>query len=245
MPAHTKAAGRAVRKQNVENLRAAASKVREIASIPQGLANGQVMRRKRGDASDESTIDLICTLVSNGATVVDALNEAKLDRECWYRWRRENHFDANNKYQEAALCYLELMADRTLKVFEDLEAKREAAKQTLRDRMTIYYAAQDRHEKDLRKWRGQDPEARGEAPMYEGPREPKYDGPEEWELSSAKEKAAMWKFHLQAGLERFKKSETVTHNVQTSILHTIDVKNIDPEKALATYHRLIEGKLEK
>lgn len=244
-------AGRVIKKQHAENLRIATERARAIVKqhMAEGQVTGHTMNRKRGTVSDETTIDKVCTLVANGATVVDALNEAQIDRQDWYRWKRENYLGANDKYQDAALCYLELMADRTLKVFEDLETQREAAKQALRDRTALYWSAQNQHEINMRKWRSDNlgiPVAeRGEAPMYEGPQEPKYDGPEEWELSLAKEKAAMWKFHLQAGLERFRKAQEGAVNVNHSILHTIDVSNIEPGKALETYHRLIEGKVEK
>ncbi|MGZ5694591.1 MAG: hypothetical protein ACXWII_24650, partial [Burkholderiales bacterium] len=125
-----KSSGTCVQKQSTENLRAAAAKAREIVQIPDGLANDNVMKRKRGLISDESCIEQICDLVSEGATVYDALRHVQLRRQDWYEWVRRNHCDASDKYQEAALCYLELMADRTLKVFEDFEAKREAAKRT-------------------------------------------------------------------------------------------------------------------
>jgi Bacteriophage Sf6, terminase small subunit-like len=238
MPPHTKAAGRAVKNQNTENARVAAAKAREIVNMPDGLMGGQVMRRKRGTISDESCIDNIIDLISEGSTVHDALQHAGVHRRDWYRWIKENHHGASDKYQDAALSFLELMADRTLKVFENLEAKREADKQVLRDKTSEWHAAHHQHEIKMREWRGQG--ERGEAPLYDGPSEPKYDGPEEWELGSAKEKAAMWKFRLQAGLTRFKKAEEHNVNISQNILHTIDVKNMPGPLGTSTGGRASE-----
>ena len=47
--------------------------------------------------------------------------------------------------------------------------------------------------------------------MYEGPYEPTYDGPGDWELASAREKLKMWQLHMTARIERFKKREQHDH----------------------------------
>jgi hypothetical protein len=63
----------------------------------------------------------------------------------------------------------------------------------------------------LRDWRATDPHV-GKEPVYEGPFEPSYDGPEDWELAAAREKLKTWHLHISAGIDRFKKKEQVdTH----------------------------------
>lgn len=204
---HTKAAGRAIAKQNKENLKAAATKARGIVKMPDGLINGNVLRRKRGTQTDEDCIDQICSLISNGVTVVDALQHVKLDPKDWYKWQRNNYCYAMNQYEDALHCHLEVMVDRTLKVFVDLEAKREAAKLKLIADSYEWKDARRAFSKKLEAWRALDPDTRGAEPKYDGLHEPAYHGPGEWELASAKAKANMWKFHMQSGLKRFKKRE--------------------------------------
>ena len=97
----------------------------------------------------------------------------------------------------------------------------------------------------MRKWRRSDEKTRGDEPMYEGPYEPTYDGPGDWELASAREKLKMWQLHMTARIERFKKREQHDHmhTDWRSIWHTIDVKSIKPGEALETYYKLIDGKI--
>jgi hypothetical protein len=121
------------------------------------------------------------------------------------------------------------MADRTLKVYEELEARRDAAQK-------IYWT-------ELEAYRAWDKET------SDGPRppEPVYKGPAEWELASAKERVKQMNVHLEAGLERFRKKNETTINTHMSgsIVHEVDVKNTGTaEEVLREYHKMIEGKVE-
>ena len=90
-------------------------------------------------------------------------------------------------------------------MFEQLEATRKEAKRTLREKVAEWNEAHREHDRAMHEWRAQDPEARGPEPFYYGPPEPIYEGPAELELNSAIEKARIWRFHLAAGLKRFRK----------------------------------------
>jgi hypothetical protein len=93
----------------------------------------------------------------------------------------------------------------------------------------------------LRDWRATDPHV-GKEPVYEGPFEPSYDGPEDWELAAAREKLKTWHLHISAGIDRFKKKEQVEPLINQSILHTLNIDKLQtPEQALDAYHELIDG----
>ena len=148
----------------------------------------------------------------------------------WHKWRKENYFNAGKMFDFAHQCHLEAMADKTLQVFLQLEAKRESC-------MAEFKQKHDEWEKQMNE-RALDARA---------PVEPIYWGPSEWELSSAREKAKMWHTHLQAGLERFRKQQDITHNINSnqSVLHEVVIKKDKfPADALRAYHKLIEGKVD-
>lgn len=224
-------ANREVAKQNVEDALAFIDRHREIVELPPGRVDGDTMRRKRGTRDDEDTVQEILLMYAQGATLTEVLKHVGLPYVTWHKWRTEDRHQLKARYEFAHVCHLEAMADKTLLVFEQLEARRNAC-------MAEFKVKHDAWVETMNAWVSDDEKTAR-------PIEPIYWGPSEWDLNSAREKAKVWDRHLAVGLERFKKMDTVTHNINTSILHTIDVKNIDPEKALATYHRLIEGKLEK
>jgi hypothetical protein len=174
--------------------------------IPDALKTGNTAFRKRGDASDLETINTICGLVAQGVIAVEAVKQANLPWATWHKWRRLNHCKADERYDFAYKCHLEAMADKTLKVYEALEAKREQC-------LEKYYA----EHRAWREWSKDNDEDRR-------PPEPLYEGPAEWELNSAKEKVKQWNIHLEAGLVRFRRRQETTLNTNTSqsIVHEVE-----------------------
>ena len=205
------------------------------------------MTRKRGARADDDVIQEAMEIFAQGITLTASLRYVGLPYATWHKWLKQDHCQSKERYSFALNCHLEAMSDKTLHVIEQLEADRAVAKKTLREKLAQWHKAHRDHELAMRKWRASDEKTRGEEPFYDGPTEPTYDGPEEWELASTREKLKTWQTHLQSGLERFKKQQTIDHNhtVNQSILHTIDVKSLKtPEEALNAYHKLIEGKIE-
>ena len=221
-------ANREVAKQNVEDALAFIDRHREIVELPPKLVDGDTLRRKRGPRDDEDLVQEILLMYAQGATQTEVLKHVGLPYVTWHKWREDNYCQLKVRYAFAHVCHLEAMADKTLLVFEELEAKRERC-------MAEFKIKHDAWVKIMNERTGETQE--------HAPQEPKYWGPSEWDLNSAREKAKVWDRHLAVGLERFKKMDTV--NINTSVMHTIDIKNIKPGEALATYNRLIEGKLEK
>ena len=197
-------AGRAVAKINNDAL-AVAERNREIVELPPGLETNLTMKRKRGARTDDDVIEEICEIYAQGITITATLRYVGLPYATWHKWRKENHCHAEEHHAFAHLCHLEAIADKAVRMFELLEAQREAAKKKLGAELAAWHETHRKHDIELRKWRAQDPVTRPPQPSYEGPFKPSYDGPGEWELRSAKEKARIWRLHLAAGLKRFRK----------------------------------------
>ncbi len=237
-------AGRAVAKINNDAL-AVAERNREIVELPPGLETNLTMKRKRGARTDDDVIEEAMEIHAQGITLMASLRYVGLPYTTWHKWIKRDHCHTKERYECAHHCHLEAMVDKSLQVIEILEAERKDAKQKLRERLAEWHAAHREHERAMRKWRRSDEKTRGDEPMYEGPSEPTYDGPGDWELASAREKIKTWQLHITAGIERFKKREQHDHMHMggRSILDTIDVKSIKPGEALETYHKLIDGKI--
>lgn len=226
-------AGRSVAKQNIEDALAFIDRHREIVELPPKHVDGDTMRRKRGTREDEDTVQEILLMYAQGATMTEVLKHVGLPYVTWHKWRDEDRHQLKVRYAFAHVCHLEAMADKTLLVFEELEAKREEC-------MAIFKTKHDAWVTTMNEWEAE------KHPDIARPIEPIYWGPSEWELNSAREKAKIWNTHLAVGLERFKKMDTVDVNINQNILHTIDMKTLDtPEEAMKAYTKLIEGKVEK
>jgi hypothetical protein len=197
-------AGREVAQSNNDVL-AFADRNREIIQLPEGLETGETMRRERGARTDDDVIQEVIEIFAQGITITASLRYVGLPYATWHKWRKENHCHAEELHALAHLCHLEAIANKTLRMFELLEAQREEAKKKLRAELAAWHEAHRKHDIEVDKWRAEDPETRGPKPVYDGPFKPSYNGPGEWELSSAKAKAKIWRLHLGAGLDRFRK----------------------------------------
>ena len=197
-------AGRAVAKINNDAL-AFAERNREIVELPPGLETNLTMKRKRGARTDADVIDEICEMYAQGITITATLRYVGLPYATWHKWRQENHCHAEEYHAFAHTCHLHAIADKIVHMFELLEAQRKAAKKKLREELAVWHAAHREHDRAMQEWRALDPETRGPVPVYDGPFEPSYKGPDKWELSWAKEKAKMWHLHFRAGLKRLRK----------------------------------------
>jgi hypothetical protein len=88
-------------------------------------------------------------------------------------------------------AHLEVMADRTLQIYEELKAQRESE-------MSKFIAAHDA-------WRDKmDNLEKGEKP----PREPIYRGPTEWELSLAEKRVSVRKWQLELRHAKFQRTRS-------------------------------------
>ena len=239
-------AGREVAKINNDAL-AFAERNREIVELPEGLETNLTLKRKRGARTDDDVIEEAMEIHGQGITLMASLRYVGVPYTTWHRWHKRDHCHAKERYEFAHHCHMEAMSDKSLQLIEQLIAQRKGAKRKLRERLAQWHKAHQDFDDEHDKWSEKDAATRGPAPRYKGPPEPSYDGPEDWELAAAREQLKTWQLHMAAGIDRFKKKEQIDHNhtVNQSILHTIDVKNIKPEEALATYHKLIEGKLSK
>ena len=239
-------AGRAVAKINNDAL-AFAERNREIVELPPGLETNRTMKRKRGARTDDDVVQEAMERHSQGITLTASLRYVGLPWATWHKWYKKDHCQAKERYAFAHHCHMKAIADKSLQVIEQLIAERKDAKQQFRERLVEWNEARRNHEKAMQKWRLSDDATRGSEPIYDGPMDPHYDGPEDWELAAAREQLKTWQLHMAAGIDRFKKKQGIEHNhtVNQSILHTIDVKSIKPGEALATYHKLIAGKIER
>ena len=239
-------AGREAAKINNDAL-AFAERNREIVELPEGLETNLTLKRKRGARTDDDVIEEAMEIHGQGITLMASLRYVGVPYTTWHRWHKRDHCHAKERYEFAHHCHMEAMSDKSLQLIEQLIAQRKGAKRKLRERLAQWHKAHQDFDDEHDKRSEKDAATRGPAPRYKGPPEPSYDGPEDWELAAAREQLKTWQLHMAAGIDRFKKKEQIDHNhtVNQSILHTIDVKNIKPEEALATYHKLIEGKLSK
>ena len=96
---------------------------REIVEIPPGLESGKTMRRKRGARTDADCIYEICELISRGIIATAAVNFVAVSWATWQSWLRRNHEHARELFDFAYTCHLEAMADKTLLILDQLEAR--------------------------------------------------------------------------------------------------------------------------
>lgn len=182
--------------------------------------NARTLERARGMKSDIECINEVCGLVANGMGAVEAVKQVQLPWSTWHSWVERNHLLAKERYALAYKMHLEIRADQTIKIYDDLLEER-------RIKRAEYF-------KDHDDWRA----AEGKGP------EPIYKGPTEWELTAAKARVNGLQVHIKAGLERFKDTSEVNHNItsKTTAVHEVTIKKDEsPEDALRAYHKLIEG----
>jgi hypothetical protein len=199
-------------------------KNREIVELPAGLETGFTQNRKRGARTDTDCINEICELVSQGITATAAVKYVGLPWATWQAWLKKNHENAREKFNFAYNCHLEVMADNTLRIYEQLKAEREAA-------MQAYHAAH-------KKWR-QACDALREGDRR--PSEPVYEGPGDWELSLADKRVKARQWHLERRHEKFAAMQVIEQRGDVTISHEIDLKR-DPREAMREYLKLIDAR---
>ena len=151
---------------------------REIEELPEGLESGHVRRRKRGARSDSDCIDEICDLIASGITAKAACEYVGVPWATWQYWRRNNVENARGKSDLAYELHLQLLADLTLDIIDQLAEQRDAAKKT-------YHEAYEA-------WRTWKPSEQ----QKERPPAPTYMGPSELDLRIAEQcvKTRQWHF---------------------------------------------------
>ena len=151
---------------------------REIEELPEGLETGHVKRRKRGARSDRDCIDEICEIIAAGITAKAACEYVGVPWATWQYWRRNNVENARENSDFAYESHLEVMADSTLLIFDQLKEQREAA-------LKAYHEA-------YRAWQRWEPSEQ----QKERPPAPIYTGPSKLDLRIAKQRVKMrqWQF---------------------------------------------------
>jgi hypothetical protein len=210
------------------NVLAFADRNREIVELPEGLETGKVKRRKRGARTDRDCIDEICELIAQGITATASVKYVGVPWATWHKWVKLNHEQAREKYEFAYTCHLEVMADRTLQIYEELKAQRESE-------MSKFVAAHDA-------WRDQmDNLEKNKKP----PREPIYRGPTEWELSLAEKRVSIRKWQLELRHAKFQRKHQFESTQNISVLQEINIRDArSPQEAMAMYARLINARPE-
>jgi hypothetical protein len=64
-------------------------------------------------------------LISQGITATASVRYVGLPWATWQAWLKANHERARESYEFAYTAHLEVMADRTLQIYEELKAQRE------------------------------------------------------------------------------------------------------------------------
>ena len=211
--------------QEQSNVLAFVDRNREIEEIPERLETGFTKRRKRGVRTDSDCINEICELVSQGITATASVRFVGVPWATWQAWLKKNHEQARDKYEFAYACHLEVMADNTLRILEQLEAKREAA-------MRDYHAAH-------KAWREWMPKHKHD----KRPLEPIYEGPTDWELKLASEKVKARQWHLERRHEKFKSKHAVEQTKRVSVLSEINIRDArTPEEAMRMYTKLLDAR---
>jgi hypothetical protein len=137
-----------------------------------------------------------------------------------------NHERARESYEFAYTAHLEVMADRTIQIYEELKALRES-------KMAVYIEAHDAWCDKM------DEVKKGEKP----PREPVYRGPTEWELSLAEKRVAVRKWQLELRHAKFQRKHTIESKQSVSILQEINIREAKtPEEAMRAYAKLIDAR---
>ena len=107
----------------------------------------------------------ICEIYAQGTVMKEVLRYVGLSYAQWHKWRKDNYCFAGERFEFAHVCHLEAMADKTLRVFEQLEAERKAC-------MAAFSERHDAGEEKMNARQGDE----------RAPVEPIYWGPSEWEL---------------------------------------------------------------
>jgi hypothetical protein len=133
----------------------------------------------------------------------------------WQSWLKKNHEQAREKFDFSYGSHLEVMADATLRIFEQLKAEREAA-------VKVYHEAH-------RAWREWKPKSKGD----KRPPEPIYQGPTEFDLRLASERVKARQWHLERRHEKFANKQAVEQTNRTSIFQEININDAKtPEEAM-------------
>jgi hypothetical protein len=175
-----------------------ADRNREIVELPPGLETGGTMRRKRGARADRDCIDEICELIARGITATASVKYVGVPWATWQKWLKLNHERAPEQYEFAYTSHLEVMADRTLQIYEELKAQRDSEMAKFITAHDAWCERMDNLEKN-------------EKP----PREPTYRGPADWELSLAEKRVAVRKWQLELRHAKFQLSS----RDQSSVSH--------------------------
>ena len=209
------------------NVLAFVDRNREIEEIPEGLETGFTKRRKRGVRTDSDCINEICELVSQGITATASVRFVGVPWATWQAWLKKNHEQARDKYEFAYSCHLEVMADNTLRIFEQLKAERDAA-------LKAYNEAH-------RVWREWKPPA--QEPKTPRPPEPIYEGPTDLDVRLASERVKARQWHLERRHEKFRAKHSVEQTARVSILQEINIREAKtPEEAMRAYAKLIDAR---
>jgi hypothetical protein len=200
----------------------------EIVTLPKDLENGYTRRRKRGNRTDRDCIDEACDLIARGITATASIKYVGVPWATWQKWLKTNHERAAEQYEFAYTSHLEVMADRTLQIYEELKAQRESE-------MTKFIAAHDA-------WRDQmDNLEKNKKP----PREPVYRGPTEWELSLAEKRVSVRKWQLELRHAKFQRKHQIETTQDISVLQEINIRDArSPQEAMAMYTKLINARPE-
>ena len=102
--------------------------------------NGHTINRARGEKTDIQCINEVCGLVANGMGAVEAVKQVGLPWATWHAWVEQNHLLAKDRYALAYKMHLEIRADQTIKIYDDLLEER-------RIKRAEYFKAHD-------EWRG-------------------------------------------------------------------------------------------
>jgi hypothetical protein len=65
-------------------------------------------------------------LIAQGITATSASRYVGVPWATWWKWLKLNHENASTQYDAAYTSHLEVMADRTLQIYEELKALRES-----------------------------------------------------------------------------------------------------------------------
>jgi hypothetical protein len=209
------------------NVLAVYERNREIEELPPGLETGHTNRRKRGVRTDEDCINEVCELISRGITATASVRFVGVPWATWQAWLKKNHEQARDKYEFAYSCHLEVMADNTLRIFEQLKAERDAA-------LKAYNEAH-------RVWREWKPPAK--EPKTPRPPEPIYEGPTDLDVRLASERVKARQWHLERRHEKFRAKHSVEQTAPVSILQEINIREAKtPEEAMRAYAKLINAR---
>lgn len=189
--------------------------------LPPELVNGSVLRRIRGDLTDEACVNRICELFARGVTIKKACKHIGVPPTLWGEWLRNNTADINTKYEFARKRYLDQQASEIFDLVDELRRERTGALKsynaelrTYRSELALWNAAKKSKE-----------EIEAGATDDRGPRpvEPVYDGPQELDVRIVEMAVRHRQWNLELGDPNYMpktKSEqnvNVTQNIYQSV----------------------------